>query len=259
MEWYFQLVRSVVLRSIMSSAASGPDPISVENSAIDFLLMHPLALKLLLSICSEIRGFALFVTRNTLPSAPYPGSSQTALLLDAVSTSLLQNILRDRVENLGIRLSLWQGVLRKLAQIDEGDSTSKSSIQTTRDPSCLHCPPAADAEKELILGRLSPTRISRANEALSTLASKTDIVVNELELFTSAYRMPDLYTGRDILSKEPFVGGEVPGQQYCQCSFCHGIGSLWNHSLVRGFGLESAAARWLARWSSRCICGGSWV
>jgi hypothetical protein len=259
MEWYFQLVRTIVLRSLLSTEDSGSTFVSAQNSALDFLLTHPLALKLLLAICTEIRGFALFVTRNTLPSAPYPGSSQTALLLDAVSTSQLQNILRDRVENLGIRFSHWERVLRQLSQIEDENSTGKK-------PYCLEgvCHAYSigwlpDAETEVILSRLTPNKLSRAGEALPTIASNTDIVVSELELFTSAYRMPDFYTGRDILSKEPFVGTDVPGQQYCQCSFCHGIGSLWNYPSVRGYGGESAAARWMARWSARCICGGSWV
>lgn len=116
-----------------------------------------------------------------------------------------------------------------------------------------------EAETELILGRLLPTRMSRIGETLSTIASNTDIVVGEVEMFTSTYRMSDFYTGRDILSKDPFVGVDVPGQQYCQCSFCHGIGSLWNYPSVRGYGVESTAARWMARYSTRCICGGSWV
>lgn len=127
MEWYFQLVRIVVLRSVLSSESEseGSTSISTENAALDFLLSHPLALKLLQAICSEIRGFALFVTRNTMPSAPYPGSSQTALLLDAVSTSQLQNVLRDRVENLGIRVSQWQRVLQQLSQLQDEHTIGK--------------------------------------------------------------------------------------------------------------------------------------
>jgi hypothetical protein len=259
MEWYFQLVRTIVLRSLLSTEDSGSTVVSAQHSALDFLLTHPLALKLLLAICTEIRCFALFVTRNTLPSAPYPGSSQTALLLDAVSTSQLQNILRDRVENLGIRLSHWERVVRQLSQMAEENSTGKDTVLFARILSHLQYWLASDAETEVILSRLTPNKLSRAGEAVSTIAANTDIVVSELELYTSAYRTTDFYTGRDILSKEPFVGTDVPGQQYCQCSFCHGIGSLWNYPSVRGYGGESAAAQWMARWSARCICGGSWV
>lgn len=128
MEWYFQLVRTVVCRSLLPDEGQSATSISPQNAALDFLLSHPLALKLLLAICNEIRGFALFVTRNTLPSAPYPGSSQTALLLDAVSTSQLQNVLRDRVENLGIRISHWERVLHQLSQSQEGVAIGKKAI-----------------------------------------------------------------------------------------------------------------------------------
>lgn len=128
MEWYFQLVRTILCRSLLPDERQSSTSISPQDAALDFLLSHPLALKLLLAICNEIRGFALFVTRNTLPSAPYPGSFQTALLLDAVSTSQLQNVLRDRLENLGIRISHWERVLHQLSQSQEGDLIGKKAI-----------------------------------------------------------------------------------------------------------------------------------
>jgi hypothetical protein len=134
---------------------------------------------------------------------------------------------------------------------------SYQSCLSSLDLAHEHC--RTDDEAELICGRLLPARLSTIAETLQIIATNTDIVASQLQAFESGYRMPDFFIGRDILSKDPFVDGEIPGRQYCQCSLCHGIGSFWNYPFVRGYGVESKAAQWMSQWAARCICGGSWV
>ena len=131
MEWYFQLVRTIAFRSVLSAAQEAlesPYSTPAQTSAIDFVLSHPAALKLMQTICTEARGFALSITNNKVPAAPYPGSSQIALTRDAASTSLLQNILRDRVQGLGIRVSGWQRALEQLSLSQQEHGFGMSGI-----------------------------------------------------------------------------------------------------------------------------------
>ena len=262
MEWYFQLVRTIAFRSVLSAekeAFESPNSTPALTSAIGFLLSHPAALKLMQTICTEARGFALSVTNNTVPAVPYPGSSQTALTRDAASTSLLQNILRDRIEGLGIRVSEWQRVLEQLSRSQQEHSFGMSGIDRWLHSNTAPSYHFLDDGAELIGVQLLPARQSRIGEALRAIGLNADIVVSQVELFGSGNRMPDFFLGRDILNKDAFTDEDVPGRQYCQCSICHGIGSLWCYPTVRGYATESMAARWLSQWANRCICGGSWV
>jgi hypothetical protein len=207
-----------------------------------------------------MRGFALKVSNETVPAAPYPGSSQIALIRDAASTSLLQNILRDQVEGLGIRVSEWQRILGQLSRSQEEHSSGTSDIHYALvGPRSSLMANMIDDVAELIRVRLLPTRRSKIEETLRSISSNTNIVISQLELFGSGNRMPDFFVGRDLLSKDTFPDAEMPGRQYCQCCICHGIGSLWHYPSVRGYGTESMAAQWMSQWSARCICGGSWV
>ncbi|KAJ9120766.1 hypothetical protein QFC22_002698 [Naganishia vaughanmartiniae] len=239
MEWYFALVRAIVFRSVLLPKEE-PDPSqSAQSTTPDFLLSHPVALELLQTLCKEIRRFSLFVSKNGMPSAPYPGSSQTALLLDVISTSQLQSVLRDRVEKFGIRLDAWEQILQRLLVVQEQRRN--------------------DDEIELISGQLSPARLSAVPETIAVISQNTHLVPSQLRLFESGYQTPDLLAGRDILSKDTLSGQEVPGQLYRQCSLCHELGTLWNYPVVRAYGAESGAAHWMSQWAARCICGGSWV
>ncbi|KAJ9108139.1 hypothetical protein QFC19_002606 [Naganishia cerealis] len=239
MEWYFELVRATIFRSILSDEQESSYLCSAQTTTLDFLLSHPVTLELLQALCKEIRRFALFVCRNSMPSAPYPGSSETALLLDAVSTSQLQSILRDRVEKFGVRLNAWEQVLHQL-----------SFMQQARQN---------DDEAELISAQLSPARHSAIADTIAVISKNAQLVTSQLHLFETGYQTPDLLAGRDILSKDPLNGHEIPGQLYRQCSLCHGVASLWNYPAVRAYGAESSAAHWMSQWAARCICGGSWV
>ena len=119
MEWYFALVRAIVFRSILLPKEEPAPSYSAQSMTLDFLLSHPVTLELLQTLCKEIRRFALFVSRNGMPSAPYPGSSQSVLLLDAISTSQLQSVLRDRVEKFGVSLDVWEQILHQLSVIQD--------------------------------------------------------------------------------------------------------------------------------------------
>jgi hypothetical protein len=125
--------------------------------------------------------------------------------------------------------------------------------------SLLHSQTSVDDETELIRGRLSPARLSAMPETIAVILQNAHLVPSQLQLFESGYQTPDLLAGRDVLSKDPLNGQEVPGQLYRQCSLCHELGTLWNYPAVRAYGAESCAALWLSQWAARCICGGSWV
>ncbi|KAJ9105248.1 hypothetical protein QFC21_001614 [Naganishia friedmannii] len=239
MEWYFALVRAIVFRVVLLPKEEPAQSYSAQSTTLDFLLSHPVTLELLQTLCKEIRRFALFVSRNSMPSAPYPGSTQTVLLLDVISTSQLQNVLRDRVEKFGVRLDAWEQILDQLSIVQE---------QWRKDD-----------EAELISGQLSPARLSAVPETLAVISKHAHLVPSQLSLFESGYQTPDLLAGRDVLSKDPLNGQEIPGQLYRQCSLCHELGALWNYPAVRAYGAESCAAHWMAQWAARCICGGSWV
>ncbi|GHJ84275.1 hypothetical protein NliqN6_0677 [Naganishia liquefaciens] len=114
--------------ALSKDSVGSPHFTPAQNAAIDFVLSHPAALRLSQIICSEARGFALSITNNNAPAAPYPGSSQIALTRDAASASLLQSILRDQIEGLGIRISEWQRILNQLAHSQLEQSSGMSAI-----------------------------------------------------------------------------------------------------------------------------------
>lgn len=140
MEWYFALVRAMVFRSILQQKAEPTQSYSAQNTTLDFLLSHPITIELLQTICKEIRRFALFVSKNSGPSAPYPGSSQTTLLLDVISTSQLQSVLRDRVEKFGVRLDAWEQILHQLSTIQNQWRNGEFEVCVSIHASLIHCP-----------------------------------------------------------------------------------------------------------------------